>query len=304
MFVNILKKYGVVPKSAMPETESSSSTQLLNANINAKLRECAKVLRNLSSQASLDKLREKKCELLKSIQVYLSIHLGTPPKEFVWRYETKKGLVNQKTTPLEFAQEYINFEELDNYVCLVNDPRTSSPMGRTFTVKYLGNLPDRPVIYLNVDSKTMREVTKNMILDEKVVWFGCDVRKCFEGDRGVWDTKIFNYKYIYGTDIEMSKEDRLLYGQSKMSHAMVFTGLDLKDEGDSKTVLKWRVENSWGDRKGVKGFYVMNGNEWFDEYVFEIAAHKKFLSEELLNALKEKPIELPPWDPMGALAID
>lgn len=304
MFVNILKKYGAVPKRAMPETESSSSSQLMNANLNYKLRECAKIIRTgLESGKTIEEIRKIKQDLLSVIFRMLCIHLGTPPTTFPWTYQVKSKFVDEGImTPHQFANKYIQMDDLDNYVCLINDTRKSSPYNKIFTVKFLGNIPDRPVRYLNVDSETMRKITLEMILDGRVVWFGCDVRKMFEGEKGIWDTKIFNYDDLYGDKIEMTKEDRLLYQHSKMSHAMVFTGVDVREENGVKKTLKWRVENSWGERKGSKGFYVMNGNEWFDEYVFEIAAHKKFLSQELIDALEEKPIELPPWDPMGALA--
>jgi len=96
----------------------------------------------------------------------------------------------------------------------------------------------------------------------------------------------------------MDKAARLNYCQSRMGHAMVFTGVDIDEKGESQ---KWRVENSWGTEIGDKGYFVMN-QEWFNEYVFEVMVSKKYLSKELLNVLDEKPVELPPWDPMGALA--
>jgi bleomycin hydrolase len=64
---------------------------------------------------------------------------------------------------------------------------------------------------------------------------------------------------------------------------------------------KWRVENSWGTEHGDKGYEMMT-DAWFEEYLYEITVHKKYLSEELLDLLDTDPIVLPPWDPMGALA--
>jgi len=83
-----------------------------------------------------------------------------------------------------------------------------------------------------------------------------------------------------------------------MTHAMLFTGVDVV-EGEAR---RWRVENSWGtDKSGEKGFYTMNDN-WFDEYMFEIAAPKSYLTEEMLSGLETNPVVLPAWDPMGSLA--
>ena len=45
----------------------------------------------------------------------------------------------------------------------------------------------------------------------------------------------------------------------------------------------------------------MNDN-WFDQYMFEIAARQEYVPDNLLGELEEDPIVLAPWDPMGALA--
>jgi bleomycin hydrolase len=73
------------------------------------------------------------------------------------------------------------------------------------------------------------------------------------------------------------------------------------DGPDGDSVRRWRVENSWGEEPGRKGFFVMNDN-WFGEYVFEIAARRSALPPELQAALDTEPVVLPAWDPMGALA--
>ncbi|HEV2360147.1 MAG TPA: C1 family peptidase, partial [Acidimicrobiales bacterium] len=96
---------------------------------------------------------------------------------------------------------------------------------------------------------------------------------------------------------EMDKADRLLFHETQMTHAMLFTGVDLVDGRPRR----WRVENSWGSEKGKEGFYTMN-DSWFDEYVFEISARKSLLTDEQLKALELDPIVLPAWDPMGSLA--
>jgi len=129
------------------------------------------------------------------------------------------------------------------------------------------------------------------------VWHGCDTPKMGRDDLGVWDAELYDFARLYDTDFTMTKAERLLYGQSKMVHAMLFTGVDVVD-GRTR---RWRVENSWGKERGNKGFYLM-GDSWFDEYMYAIAVRKDYLPEELVAVLDEDPIVLPPWDPMGALA--
>ncbi len=300
MFANLVTKHGLVPKSVMPETHSSSNSQSMNRILRRKLREGASQLRELYRQgASPDVIRVAKNDTLFVAYRILSIHLGTPPKEFLWQWTDKDKKFHRDgvITPQQFAKRYVNIPFRD-YVCLVHDPRASSPQGRTFTVEHLGNVVGGgEVTYLNVDIDLIKRITMQSILDGQPVWFGCDTGKMMQTEIGLWDKELFDYKGVYDTSFSLSKAERLLYGESAMTHAMVFTGVDVVD-GKPR---RWRVENSWGDDAGKKGFFLMN-DSWFDEYVFEIAAHKSSLSSKLQAALKQKPIVLPAWDPMGSLA--
>ena len=301
MFVNLVKKHGLVPKSVMPETESSSSSARMNSILRRKLREGATTLRRLhATGADPAALRAAKDEILEVIYRILAIHLGTPPERFTWQWTDKDGNFHRDAdlTPQEFAARYVTLP-IDEYVCLVNDPRPNSPYGHTYTVDYLGNVVGgAPVVYLNVDIETMKAIARQTIEDGEPVWFGCDVGKMMRRDLGIWDKDLYDYGSLYGTTFGMSKAERLLYQETQMTHAMLFTGVDLLD-GKAR---RWRVENSWGEEGGQKGFYTMNDN-WFDEYTFEIAARKSLLPANLQAALAQAaPIVLPAWDPMGALA--
>jgi len=300
MFVSIVKKHGLVPKAAMPESESSSNSSMMNKILKAKLREGAKRLRDMQGNgAGIAELRNAKHEILTVIYRILSIHMGTPPSRFEWQWRDKDNKFHRdgKMTPQEFTTKYVTLN-LDEYVCLVHDPRPSSPFGRTFTVAYLGNvIGGEPVKYLNVDIDMMKKIAMRTLLDGQPVWFGCDCSKQMDRDLGLWDSRLFDYESVYDTKFALNKADRLIYHQSRMNHAMLFTGVDVVD-GKSR---RWRVENSWSDESGRKGFFIMD-DSWFDEFMFEIAAHKSYLPENLQKALTLKPIVLPPWDPMGSLA--
>jgi bleomycin hydrolase len=300
MFISLIGKHGLVPKTVMPESESSSNSYVMNKFLKAKLREGAKSLRDMRAKgASVKKLREAKHDILAVIYRILSIHLGTPPERFDWQWRDKDNKFHRdgELTPQEFAERYVTLD-LDEYACLVHDPRPSSPFGRTFTVAYLGNVVGgEPVKYLNVDIDTMKKVAMHILLDGQPVWFGCDCGPQMARDIGLWDAHLFDYEGVSDTQFTLNKAARLIYHQSKMNHAMLFTGMDVVD-GQPR---RWRVENSWSDESGKKGFFIMD-DSWFDEYMFEIAAHKSYLSEELQKALELAPIVLPPWDPMGSLA--
>jgi len=300
MFANLVKKHGVVPKSAMPETESSSNSERMNSIVNYQVRQGAKRIRDLyTREAGLDELRAAKTETLKVVYRVLSIHLGTPPRRFDWQWTDKDGQFHrdEEKTPLKFAEKYV-VTPIDDFICLVHDPRATSPVGRTFTVAYLGNVVDgAPVKYLNVDIQLMKEITLRLLQEGKPVWMGCDTGKQMHRQLGLWDARLFDYPSVYGADFSLDKAGRLEYQQTRMTHAMLFTGVDLV-EGRPR---RWRVENSWDDKVGDKGFFLMN-DSWFDQYMFEIAAPKGYLPADLQQALELEPIVLPPWDPMGSLA--
>ena len=301
MFVNLVKKYGVVPKTAMPETESSSSTGAMNDRITNKLREFATQLRKSHTAGhSTEHLRARKEQMLEEIYRMLAIHLGEPPTHFDWQWRDKDKDFHRagKLTPKEFYDKYVRFD-LDSMVCLIHCPQSTKQFNTLYTINYLGNIiGGHGIRYLNVHMDVLKAATVEMIKDEKPVWFGCDVGKMFDRELGLMDLELYDYEAIYGTKFDMDKAERLDYGSSLMTHAMVFTGVDI-DEAHRPT--KWRVENSWGEKTGDKGFMVMT-DPWFDEYNYEVVVEKKYVPMELLQLLDSVPVELHPWDPMGSLA--
>jgi bleomycin hydrolase len=298
MFVALVAKHGLVPKSAMPETESSSATRAMNRALATLLRQGARDLRGRAAEG-VEAQRELKQEVLATVHRVLSIHLGTPPQRFLWQWEDKDKQFHRDgmLTPAEFAEAYVQLP-LDEYVCLVHDPRESSPVGRTFTVEYLGNIVDAPpVVYLNAQMELLKQLAMDAIVGGEPVWFGCDVAKMMRADAGVWDAELFDYAAVYDAPFTMDKAARLLHRDTQMTHAMLFTGVDVVDGSPRR----WRVENSWGDERADKGFWTMN-DSWFGEHVFEIAVRRSALPPDLAAALDQPPIVLPAWDPMGALA--
>ena len=302
MWVNLVAKYGVVPQSEMPESFSSSKSMRMNRMITRKLRENAIVLRGMKmKQASDSDIDSEKKQMLEQVYKMLTIHLGNPPKTFDWQTRDKKknfirvGDLN----PNSFYKDHVGLK-LDEYVCLINCPMSDKEYNKIYTVDFLGNVIEgNQIKYLNVEIEDMKKAAINSLKDDEPVWFGCDVSKHFHRDLGVMDVDLFDYDSFYDVKFGMDKASRLEYGDSQMTHAMLFTGVDLDSNNKSK---KWRVENSWGNKGGDKGYHIMT-DKWFDEYNYEIVVHKKHISQKLLDLYnKEKPIHLNPWDPMGALA--
>ena len=315
MFINLVRKYGVMPKTAMPETESSSSTGEMSYQLTFMLRDYACQLRKAAGVSDAksqgakgegnghmgDKdLRKMKDSFLAEIYRVLAIHLGEPPKSFQWQWRSKDKVFNREAamTPQEFYDKFVGLP-LDEMVCLIHDPRPSHPFNQVYTVRFLGNVVGGEEIqYLNVPMPVLKQSAVDQIVGGAPVWFGNDVGKHLNRKLGVMDLDLFDYELIYGTGPQMTKAERLEYGHSQMTHAMVFTGVDLDSSG---APTKWRVENSWGEDPGQKGYFIMT-DDWFDEYMYEVVVHRSHVPAAALEALDSKPVPLDPWDPMGSLA--
>ena len=298
MAMNLIRKYGLVPKSAYPESNTSSATRWMNTELKSILRTSACEIRGILSRGgTIGEAREHKEKRVADIWNMLCIHLGTPPETFDWQWRDKDNKFHRmgKMTPKQFAEEYVDID-WENYVCIVNDPRNE--YYRTYTVDYLQNVAGGPpVVYLNVPSKEMKAINQKLLEDGIPVWMGCDVGKEMERKKGLWDANLFDVEGLYGVEYGMNKADRLRHNQTMMTHAMLFTGVDVVD-GKAR---RWRVENSWGGDTGQKGYYTMN-DSWYDEHMFEIAAPISYLNEKMVAGLEGEPVVLPAWDPMGSLA--
>jgi bleomycin hydrolase len=300
MFVNLFEKYHAVPKDAMPETFSSSQTGAMNNLLSLKLRENAVKLRSMHEHGlTVNQIRAVKEEMMDEIYTLLCIFFGEPPKSFDFEYndKDKKYFIDKGLTPKDFAQKYID-TDLKEYVSVINATTADKPFNRAFTVKFLGNVIEgRKVTYLNTDIDTLKKLAVAQMKDTEPVWFGCDVGKMTDRESGIMDAGLYRYDLALDMPFGMTKAQRLDYRDSSMNHAMVFTGVNLEDDVPNR----WKVQNSWGDTHGEKGYFVMSGS-WFDEYVYQIVINMKYLTDDLKKALEKDVIELAPWDPMGSLA--
>ena len=299
MFVSLVEKYGLCPKDAYPETSTSSGTAATRSLLNFNVRKFASDAKVLMETKGIKAVRKLKDEVLTKVYYLLVDAYGVPPTKFDFEYVDKEGKYHKEEglTPLSFKKKYIG-DALKDYVSIINAPTKDKPFGKTYTVKYLGNVVGGKVVtHLNVDMARLKELVIAQLKDEKPVWFGSDVG--FYGDRvnGAWDDKRFDSKTAFGLDWKMDKGESLDYHASQMSHAMMIVGVAFKGEYP----YKWKIENSWGTDAGKGGFYVMS-DSWFDQFTYQAVVNKKYLNRKELSALEKKPVELKPWDPMGSLA--
>lgn len=299
MFVNVVRKYGVVPKDVFDETYQSSHTAAMNRVLNQSLKACAVRLRAMAAASEdEDALQAEKESMLGRIYGFLCSCYGEPPASFDFEFVDKDKVyhIEKGLTPLGFCAKYVG-DLLDRTVSIIHAPTQDKPYHKTYTVRFLGNVVGGgDVRHLNLTLDEFKGAILRQLEAGKVVWFGSDVGKYGERTLGLWDDGSYDYELLTGLELGLSKADGLDYGFSAMNHAMVITGVNL----ESGRPTRWKIENSWGDKNGQKGYYVCS-DSWFDRFVYQAAVEREYLGD-LAPLADQTPAVLAPWDPMGTLA--
>lgn len=299
MVVALIEKYGLCPKSAMPETYQSSHTAAMNGILNKRLRRFALAAKRLHDEGQDKKIGALHEETLAQCYELICDCFGCPPQSFTFEYydKKKKYHAHRGVTPKEFYEKYLG-EDLKDVVVLINGPTADKPFHHLYSVQYIGNVAGAVnTRYLNLPMKELKKAVISQLTAGEPVWFGCDCGKDGLRSEGLWDDKAFAYDKAFGMDLEMTKAEMLDSRQSAMNHAMVLTGVNLVN----KKPTRWKIENSWGDKVAQEGYYTAS-DSWFDLYVYEAAVHKKYLTAAQREMLKGKVTVLDPWDPFGTLA--
>ncbi len=295
-FVNLAKKYGMIPKEAMGETNSSENTSLMIKFINTKLREDALELRAMAAaKADQKKMATRKIGMLSEVYRMLALNLGEPPSEFQWRYKNKDKKISEAKsyTPVSFMAEIFGEINLDDYVMVMNDP--SRPFWKHYEIENYRNTQEGVNWhYVNLPNDEIKEFCIASIKNNEALYASCDVGKQLRRDVGVLDVDNFDFESVYGVKFGMNKSQRIQTGESGSSHGMALIAVDLDDQ---QKPVKWQFENSWGATAGEKGYLTFT-DAWFNEYMFRFVVNKKYLSEKVLGIYSQKPEMLPPWDPM------
>ena len=291
---NLVMKYGAVPKEAMPETYQSNNTRNMRTILSLKLREYGLALRAAKSDKAASAL---KVEQLTEIYRILVECLGVPPTEFEWTHRNRKGEVisTERYTPKAFYDKYIGEELEKNYIMIMNDP--TREYGKVYEIEYDRHVYDgENWLYINLPIERVKEMAIASIKDNTAMYFSCDVGKFLDRKKGTLDLANFDYESLFNTSFPMDKRERVMTHASGSSHAMTLIAVDLDKEGKPR---KWMVENSWGAKSGYKGNLIMT-DEWFNEYMFRLVVERKYVPQDILDMLNQKPILLPAWDPMFA----
>lgn len=302
MLCALISKYGVMPKAAMPESFNSSNSRGIDEVLNNKLRHDAVILRKMINEdhANEEAIDETRRKMLNENYRMLAYTFGEPVSHFDFEYRTKKDNEfhrDTNLTPQEFFKKYVGWN-LDDYISIIQAPTADKKYHQTYTIDMLGNVVGgREIKHLNLLMDEFKQLAIEQLKNGESVWFGSDVIKYSETKLGIMALNTYDYDKLFDVDLEMTKAEALDYGESMMDHAMVITGVDLVNGKPTK----WKVENSWGNKVGHKGYFVMS-DDWMDKYCYQVVINKKYLSEDLKRDYAKTPVVLKPWDPMGTLA--
>lgn len=294
MAISLIRKYGLVPTYAQDESFTANNTAAFNQALNMKLREDGLVLRKLAQAGKNDEIEQKRQEYLSEIYRMAVIAFGQPVQKFDLEFKDDDGnyKLDQNITPLDFFHNYFE-DDLDDYVVLFNAP--DHEYDKLYAFPFEDNVEGgSPVRFLNTKIENLKEAAIKQLKDGETIWFGCDVGKQSDRQKGILAANLYETDTIFGIKTKLNKKERLQTGASGSTHAMTFVGVDVVD-GKPR---QWKVENSWGTKVGDKGYFVMD-DKWFDEYLFKVVVKKQYLPEKLVKIAEGEATPVPCWDSMA-----
>ena len=324
MFAALVNKYGLVPKSAYPESANSRDSDAFKQYLNTKLREFAADLRRShEAGASTETLRETKRKDMATVYRICAIALGEPPATFDFLARVKddddkddakndgakaadtkakpesgkderRQIRETGITPLEFYRKYVPVD-VNDFVTISNAPMKRTPFGKRYRILYTANVIEAgDMEFVNVPLDVFKKAAIDQLSAGHPIWFACDCTQFSLRKEGFFDQSVVRVDQLFGTEFTLDKADALEYADSPSNHAMTFTGVNLDSDGRPD---RWKVENSWGKDAGVDGYYVMS-DKWFDRFVTELIIRKEYLDDATRALLTAEPVELDPWQPL------
>lgn len=289
---SIIEKYGVVPHYVMPDTYNTEDTTDVAEVITYMMKKDALVLRRLMhEQAGSEEINETRQKMMSDVYRVASYAFGEPPVKFDFEYRDDDHQYHYDggLTPFDFYHKYFD-NNLRNYVVVTNAPDHKYDQLYSMSTQDSVN-GGIPIQFANVPFKDFQEVVLKQLDGGETIWVGNDILQQMDRKRGLMDAHLFHREDLLGVDFTMSKKDRLATHQAEVTHAMTLTGYNLVNGEPNR----WKIENSWGDKNGVNGYFVMS-QEWFKQYTYEAVINKKYLTDHIKQIASQTPIELPAWD--------
>ena len=318
-FVNLVSKYGLVPKNVYDEGFNSMVSVYLNQTLITVLNHMAlEIFQNRDNWTRQD-FEQKKKENNTIVYDLVVRFLGEPPKpsdNFTWTFKDEYGHTQKihNLTPEKFYRTVVPHEH-DTKMVIINDPRHPETYHMTsWVANSLNMIGGTPVHMINLPMDEFKAIICESLKNEDTVWFGADIGKCFDSESNTSDTNRFDYKSVLGTDIEFEKGEMLDMLTATPNHAMTLIGVDTIEDLEGKVTgyKKWRVENSWGMQNLLEddpdfGYYRMT-DDYFNKYVYEAAVDLKYFNQDTMqkimdNANNGNSFTYSPYDAFGVVAL-
>ncbi len=206
MFANLVRKYGVVPKSVMPETESSGD---IDGHERASCApSCASTPPSCAGGTPSGE-PPARCAAARTRCSRRST--ACSPSTSGGRRASSSGSGATRTTSSTAtgrsrrtsSTSATSASTSTIRVSLINCPTADKPFGTLYTVQYLGNVDGGDTVrYLNVDDRRpSRRPPSSRSRTAAPVWFGCDVGKMMERDQGILDGELYDFELLYDTAV-------------------------------------------------------------------------------------------------------
>ncbi len=227
--LEICEKYGAVPLNSMPDNSHHHKTDVLIV-LNNRLRLGAMQLKQGTADFK---------SIMAEVLAVLADGIGEPPEEINFTYRKADGeIAKLSASPADFYSGYCGMRAEDySLVSAYNsDAQVSADV-------------------------LMRLVSRQLEGGEQVA-FGCDERQQSMQMLGILDTDFIDAEDSFGTDVRMSREDKLSYGVTRLTRYMTFDGVQL----ENGRAVRFKVQDCRGAETGADGHYTMSA-DWFCQYV-------------------------------------
>lgn len=288
MFVAVVEKYGIVPENIMPETKESLNYKRIEIILTEKVKkDVLFLLEKKKQKASIEELENEKEKYLQENYEMLSKLLGEPKFLFDYKYQDQEGKKQElkEMTPLAFKEQFLTLN-LKDFVVIGNVPTEQKEYNKVYQKKYTENIQGKSQVkFLNLTIEELKTLAIKQLKDGISIWMGIYIRKYESEKLGILDPRLYDYEKILGLK-RLTKKEALILRDIFIHHAMTICGVHLEEEKP----IRWKVEDSYGIEEKIQGYYVMN-DRFFDEFVLNLAIHKKYLTKEQQELWKEEPIK-------------